>query len=144
MSGVLTGILLSMWSLVACMLTPSPALGQSACNRPHDLTVLDLTMVPAPVRERRSIRIWRLTLQSQHKSVCRLHLEIRDQERVAGVGILQISPGRRVYTLHAVPGYRLGRETSCFVVLATMTGSLTPLKAQRTWCARPDGGHCDC
>jgi hypothetical protein len=63
---------------------------------------------------------------------------------VAGVGILQISPGRRVYTLHAVPGYRLGRETSCFIVQATMAGSVTPLKAQRPLCARLDGAPCDC
>jgi hypothetical protein len=144
MGGALIGIVLSVWCLMAGVLTPSPALGQAACNRPHALTVLDLTMVPAPVRERRSIRIWRLTLQSQHKRVCRLHLEIRDQQHVAGVGILQISPGRRVYTLHAVPGYRLGRGTTYFVVQATMAGALTPLKAQRTLCVRPDGAPCDC
>jgi hypothetical protein len=143
MGGVLISILLSVWSLMACMLAPSPARAQAACDRPHALTVLDLTMVAAPVRERHSIRIWRLTLQSKHKRVCRLHLEIRDQKHVAGVGILQISPGRRVYTLHAVPGYRLGRGTTCFVVQATIAGSLTPLKAQRTLCARPDDAPYD-
>lgn len=130
--------LLYMWGLVACMLAPPPALGQPACSRPHALTVLDLTMVPDSVQEGHPIRIWRLTLQSHHRRACRLHLEVRDQDHAAGVGILEISPGRRVYTLQAVPGYRLRHETSCFVVHATMAGSLTPLKAQRTLCARPD------
>jgi hypothetical protein len=134
MHGVPAVLLLSVWSLLACMLAPSPALGQSACSRLHDLTVLDLTMVPPPVREGQPIRIWRLTLQSHHRGVCRLLLEIWDQEHVAGVGILQISPGRRVYTLQAVPGYRLRHDTSCFVVQATLAGSRTPLQAQQTLC----------
>ena len=143
MYGMPAVILLSVWSLVACMLAPSPALGQPACSQPHGLTVLNLTMVPTPVREGQPIRVWWLTLQSHHRRVCRLHLEIRDQDHVAGVGILQISPGRRVYTLQAVPGYRLRRQTSCFIVQATMAGSLTPLKAQRTLCTRLDGGAPD-
>jgi hypothetical protein len=136
---VQTVILLSVWGLVAFILARSPILDQPACSRPYHLKVLDLATVPDPVQEGQSIRIWRVTLQSSHRKGCRTHLEVHDATQIAGVGILQISPGRRVYTLQAVPGYRMRREASCFFVQVTMAGSLTPLKAQRTFCALPGG-----
>jgi hypothetical protein len=113
------------------------------CTPPHRLALLDLDMRPDPVGQGESIESWRLTVQSDRNGECRTRLEIRDQDQIVGLGEAHvIRPGRETYQVRAAPGYEFRRRDPCFVVQANVGGALTPLEAQRTFCARqrPSGG----
>ena len=113
------------------------------CTPPHRLAILDLDMRPDPVQQGESIETWRLTLQSDRNGECRTRLEIRDQDQIAGLGEEHVlRPGRETYRVRAAPGYAFRRRDSCFIVQVNVGGVLTPIEAQRAFCARqlPGGG----
>jgi hypothetical protein len=111
------------------------------CTPPHYMAILDLRVIPDPVRAGQPIEAWRITLQSDRNGECSTAIEIRDHDQVVGTGVLQaIRPGRGAYTLPANPHYRFQRQDSCYVVLANIGGSYAALDARRSFCATPFPG----
>ena len=111
------------------------------CAPPYQLAILDLNVIPDPVHQGQPVEAWRLTIQSDRNGECRTAIEIRDQDQVAGAGVLPaIRPGRGVYTIPARPNYRFQRADNCYTVLANIGDSYTRLDAHRTFCAAPIPG----
>jgi hypothetical protein len=112
------------------------------CAPPHRLKILELGMVPDPVRQGQRIQLWAVTLQSDYNGECRALLEVRDQDQIAGAQVeYLIRPGVGRYTFQALPGYFFQRQNHCFLVRANIGNTWTPVDAKKLFCAnRGPGG----
>jgi hypothetical protein len=118
-------------------LTPSVAAAAQNCAPPHRMRVVDLNMSPDPVRQGRPIKEVQITMQSDRNGECSMALEVRDQNQiVAQVRAQTIRPGRTVFVLPVVEGYRFQGQDHCFVVQANVGGVFSPIEAQQVFCAR--------
>ena len=124
--------------------TPPPTpdvrepVGPITCTPPHRLRVLDLDVIPDPVRGGQPIQAWTIVIHSDWNGECGTYFEVRDQDQVAGSGFVPaIQPGRSVYTIPASPYYRFQRHDHCFIVQAHIGGTFTPITAQKSFCAQP-------
>jgi hypothetical protein len=149
---VMLAMIGAFWGCVATVpvqettVQPTPVVRESAvqevaCTPPHRLQVLDLDMVPNTVRSGEPIEAWRITLRSDRNGECSTILEVRDQDQVAGYGQKHvIRPGKEVYRVQATPNYRFRRQDPCFLVQANVGGALTPVDAERVFCAKALSG----
>ncbi len=119
------------------------------CGAPHRLRILDLGMIPDPVRQDQRIQLWSVTLQSDYNGECLAVLEVRDRDQVAGRRVQYlIKPGVGRYTFQSEPSYRFQLQDHCFTVLANVADAwalISPIDAQKQLCARyrpqpPPGG----
>jgi len=137
------GLLLAIMAAIAGSVLPSVAIAVPplACAPPHRLSVLDLGMVPDPVRQGQRIQLWTVTLQSDYNGECRTLLEVRDRDQVAGKQVeYLIKPGVGRYTFAAQPGYQFQAQDHCFLVRANIGNTWTPVDAKRAFCARRGPG----
>jgi len=132
---VLLGMMGAAWgSAVPFGAVAAPPLG---CAPPHRLSVLDLGMVPDPVRQGQRIQLWTVTLQSDYNGECRTLLEVRDRDQVAGKQVeYLIKPGVGRYTFATQPGYQFQAHDHCFLVRANIGNTWTPIDAKKAFCAR--------
>jgi hypothetical protein len=106
------------------------------CAPPHRLKILDLGMVPDPIRQGQRLQLWTVALQSDYNGECRTLLEVRDQDQIAGAQVeYLIRPGVGRYTFQAVPGYFFQRQNHCFVVRANIGHTWAPVDAKKMFCA---------
>jgi hypothetical protein len=130
------------WLVVLCgVVLGSVVVGEVAhaqnCLPPHRMAITDLDMIPDPVPEGQPIEAWKVTIRSDRNGECTTILEIRDQDQIVGLGAQhRIKPGRGSYRIQAAPGYQFQGRDACFVVQANVGGFLTPLDAQRVFCAK--------
>ncbi len=111
------------------------------CSPPHRLKILDLGMVPDPVRQGQRIQLWAVTLQSDYNGECRTLLGVRDRDQVVGKEFeYLIRPGLGRYTFQAEPGYRFQAQEHCFQVLVNIGNTWKPIDAARVFCARRGPG----
>jgi hypothetical protein len=121
---------------LAAIAVPPPG-----CAPPHRLSVLDLGMVPDPVRQGQRIQLWTVTLQSDYNGECRTLLEVRDRDQVAGKQVeYLIKPGVGRYTFAARPEYRFQAQDHCFLVRANIGNTWIPVDAKKAFCARRGPG----
>lgn len=112
-----------------------------SCAPPHRLKILELGMMPDPVRQGQRLQLWTIALQSDYNGECRTLLEVFDQDQIAGARIeYLIRPGVGRYTFQAVQGYRFQRQDHCFVVRANIGNTWTPITASKLFCARRTPG----
>ena len=112
-----------------------------ACAPPHRLSVLELGMVPDPVRQGQRIQLWKVTLQSDYNGECRTLLEVWDRDQLAGTRVeYLITPGVGSYTFAAQPGYQFQAQDHCFLVRANIGNTWTPIDAKKAFCARRGPG----
>ncbi len=108
-----------------------------ACVPPHRLKVLDVGMVPDPVRQGQRIQLWTVKLRSDWNGECLGSLEVRDRDQVAGKRVQYlIKPGEGRYTFQAEPTYSFQSREHCFAALVNIGNTWTPIDAQRAFCAR--------
>jgi len=123
---------------------PSAAVAQAPvfCRPPHRLSIVELGMVPDPVRQGQRLQLWTVALRSDYNGECRTVLEVRDQDQIAGAQVeYLIRPGVGRYTFQAIPGYLFQRQNHCFLVRANIGNTWTPVDAKRMFCAsRTPGG----
>ena len=111
------------------------------CTPPHNMTIVDLDMVPDPVAVGQRVQAWRVTLQSDRNGECNTRLQVRDQNQMAGQETYQvIRPGRATYEIQATRQYRFHAQDPCFRVLVSLGNTFTPIDAQRDFCARTSLG----
>lgn len=116
------------------------------CAPPHRLRILDLGMLPDPVRQGQRIQLWSVKLQSDYNGECLTFLEVRDRDQIVGRRVQYlIKPGEGRYTFQAEPGYRFQAQDHCLAVLVNVGNTWTPVDAARRFCARyrpvpPPGG----
>jgi hypothetical protein len=110
------------------------------CVPPHRLRILDLGMIPDPVRQDQRIQQWSVTLQSDYNGECLAVLEVRDRDQIAGRRVQYlIKPGVGRYTFQSEPNYRFQLQDHCFTVLFNVADAWAPVPpadAQKLFCAR--------
>jgi len=112
-----------------------------SCEPPHRLSILDLGMVPDPVRHLQRIQLWTVKLRSDWNGECLSSLEVRDRDQLAGKRTQYlIKPGEGRYTFQAEPGYAFQARDHCFGVLVNVGNTWTPIDAARAFCARQGPG----
>ena len=118
-------------------LTPGLATAARPCAPPHRMRIVDLNMTPDPVRQGRPLKELQITIQSDQNGECSTALEVRDQHQiVAQVQAQTIRPGRTVFVVPVVQGYRFQGQDSCFVVQVNVGGVFSPIEAQQVFCAK--------
>jgi len=116
---------------------PGVATAAASCTPPHRMRVIDLSMTPDPVRQGRPIKELQITIQSDRNGECSLALEVRDQDQIiAQVRSQTIRPGRTVFVVPVIQGYRFQGQDRCFVVQANVGGVFSPVEAQQVYCAK--------
>ena len=110
------------------------------CAPPHRLKILELGMIPDPVRQDQRIQLWSVTLQSDYNGECLTLLEVRDRDQVAGRRVQYlIKPGVGRYTFQSEPNYRFQLQDHCFTVVVNVANAwalISPTDAQKLFCAR--------
>ena len=107
------------------------------CLPPHRLSVLNLGMIPDPVRQGQRIQLWTVKLRSDWNGECVTFLEVRDRNQIAGKKVQYlIKPGEGRYALPAEPSYFFQGRDSCFTVYVNVTNTWAPVAAARTFCAQ--------
>ena len=133
------GLLLAIIGAMAGGVIPlaATAVPPVPCAPPHRLSVLELGMVPDPVRQGQRIQLWTVTLQSDYNGECRTLLQVWDRDQLAGTQMeYVIKPGVGRYTFAALPRYRFQAQDHCFLVRANIGTTWTPIDAKKAFCAR--------
>jgi hypothetical protein len=111
---------------------------QPNCGPPHRMVIVDLNMVPDPIRSGQPVEAWQIAIRSDRNGECHTSLQVYDHDQLAGFqDRILIRPGRAVYTVAASPHYRFHGRDPCFVVHANIGGAFTPVDTARAFCAKP-------
>jgi len=112
-----------------------------SCAPPHRLSILDLGMIPEPVRQGQRIQLWTVKLRSDWNGECLTSLEVWDRDQPAGKRVQYlIKPGEGRYTFQAEQAYSFQARDHCFAVLVNVGNTWTPIDAARAFCARQGPG----
>lgn len=115
-----------------------------SCGGGHRLQIVDLDMAPDPVAEGQRINRFLVRLRADGTGECRTVIRVREegekdligQERVYG-----LQPGINEIVIEPYESYRFSRNEHCFVVLADIAGTASPVDASQRFCARQIAGR---
>jgi len=114
------------------------------CGRDVRLQVVDLDMSPDPIADGQRVRAWRVTLRADDRTRCETILQIRERpgNEVAGrEKVYRLRAGTNEIEIEPSEAYRFSRDEHCFVVIANIEGTGSPIDAGRRFCARQMSGR---
>ncbi|MGH7846459.1 MAG: hypothetical protein ACREQW_14990 [Candidatus Binatia bacterium] len=113
------------------------------CGRDARLQLVDLDMSPDPIADGQRVREWKVRLRADERTRCETTVQIREIPGTELVGrdrVSRLRGGMNNIEIEPSEGYRFNRDEHCFVVIANIEGTLSPIDAGRRFCARQISG----